>query len=107
MAVYKICALFAIICAVSNAQRPFYAGLRPIGYPEVESNVLTNRFGENADLPIEARGDGNLINRFNQMPVDNRPFWYLNWRQYDDLRRNPQTYPQRPNGFIDRNTFRR
>lgn len=103
MSVYKIVLTLAILGAVSNAQRPFYAGLRAIGYPKGASNVLTNRFGETANLPIEARGDGALINRFNQMPEDQRPFWYLNRRQYDELRRNPQTYKQRPNLFVDRN----
>ncbi|XP_075980339.1 uncharacterized protein LOC142979360 [Anticarsia gemmatalis] len=100
MAVYKIILAFTILAVVANAQRPFYAGLRPIGFPAVEADLLSNRFGETEDFPIEARGDGNLINRINQLPVDSRPFWYLNWRQYEDLRRNPVTWPQRPNPFI-------
>ncbi|CAH4030108.1 unnamed protein product [Pieris brassicae] len=100
MAVYKLAVAFALIFAVAEAQRPFYAGLRPIGYPAVESSPLGNRFGEDSNAPIEARGDGNLINRIEQMPVEQRPFWYLNAKQYDDLRKNPQNYPQRPNSFI-------
>lgn len=101
MAIYKFVLAFTVLIAVVAAQRPFYAGLRPIGYPEVESqSLLSNRFGEDEDQPIEARGDGNLINRLNQLPIDSRPFWYLNWRQYEALRRQPQTWPQRPNPFI-------
>ncbi|CAG9564821.1 unnamed protein product [Danaus chrysippus] len=107
MAVYKVLVALALFCAASHAQRPSFAGLRPIGYPELETNVLSNRFGEDSNLPIEAKGDGNLINRFNQIPVDNRPFWFINSQQYDELRKNPQTYQLRPNGFIDRNSGRR
>lgn len=99
MAVYKI-ALFLALVYIVKAQRPFYAGFRAIGYPQVESNnILANRFGESADAPIEARGDGNLLRRLNAMPIDSQPFWYLNWRQYENLRRNPQTYQVRPSFF--------
>lgn len=101
MAVMKIVLTFTLLCALTYAQRPFYAGSRPIGYPQISSNALFNRFGESADAPIEARGDANLINRLNQMPVDKRPFWFVNWRQYDNLRKNPVTYQQRPNVFIN------
>nr|XP_026495781.1 uncharacterized protein LOC113400441 [Vanessa tameamea] len=99
MAAYKVIIVVALFCVVAQAQRPFYAGLRPIGYPAAESNPLANRFGEDSDVPIEARGDGNLINRLDAMPVDKQPFWYLNWRQYDEVRKNPQTYPVRPSVF--------
>lgn len=101
MAVYKVALLLTLCCVVIQAQRPFYAGIRPIGYPESPSNALSNRFGEDADFPVEAKGDGNLINRLNAMPIDKQPFWYLNWRQYDALRKNPQTYPVRPNVFAN------
>nr|BAM18187.1 unknown secreted protein [Papilio xuthus] len=102
MATLHFIVLFVAAFVAIEAQRPFYAGSRPIGYPEVEGNALGNRFGEDADAPIEARGDGNLINRFNSMPLDNRPFWYINWRAYDNLRRNQQTWPISQNGFIHR-----
>ncbi|XP_041982487.1 uncharacterized protein LOC121735652 [Aricia agestis] len=70
------------ICAVAAAQRPFYAGLKPIGFPDAAApNPFSNRFGEDADQPILANRDGNLINRLNQLPVDKQPFWYLNWQK--------------------------
>lgn len=100
MSAYKIVLALAVFVAVVKAQRPFYAGLSPIGYPAVEQDLISNRFGEAEDYPIDARGDRNLINRLDALPQDNQPFWYLNWRQYDALRRNPQVYPQRPNSFI-------
>ncbi|CAG5033210.1 unnamed protein product [Parnassius apollo] len=103
MAAIQFILLFATVFITCEAQRPFYAGLRPIGYPLTASNdILLNRFGEDEPAPIEARGDGSLINRLNQMPIDNRPFWYLNWQAYDALRSRPQTWPQRPNNFISR-----
>lgn len=101
MAATRILLALAFICIV-QAQRPFYAGLRPIGYPDIPPVDITNRFGETDDAPIEARGDRNLVNRIEQMPIDKQPFWYLNWRYYDALRQRPQTYSQRPNSFIDK-----
>lgn len=100
MAAMKILLVLTVI-AVVKSQRPFYAGLSPIGIPAVEQDLLANRFGEDEPLPIEARGDRNLINRLEKMPVDNQPFWYLNWKKYDELRRNPQTYPQRQSPFAE------
>ncbi|XP_028041193.1 uncharacterized protein LOC114251198 [Bombyx mandarina] len=95
--------VFMILGAFVKAQRPFYAGLSPIGYPAVETDLLSNRFGEDEEAPIEVRGDGNLINRLNSLPIENQPFWYLNWKAYEALRKRPQTFQQRPNNFIDRN----
>ena len=100
MSAYKVLLAITVLIAAVKAQRPFYAGLSPIGYPAVEADLISNRFGEDDDFPIDARGDRNLINRLDALPVNNQPFWYLNWRQYDALRRNPQVYPQRPNNFI-------
>lgn len=102
MAVYKIALAMMVFSVVAEAQRPFYAGLRSIGYPEVESNALTNRFSEREDVPIEARGDRRLVNRLNSFPVDKQPFWFINWRQYRDMMQKPQTYPLRDNVFSNR-----
>ncbi|CAG9788633.1 unnamed protein product [Diatraea saccharalis] len=100
-------AVFVVILAaitISMAQRPFYAGVRPIGYPVMATDTysqLSNRFGEDAPVPIETKGNVNLINRIDSLPIDNRPFWYTNWQYYDALRRRPQTWPIRPNNFIN------
>lgn len=103
MAVYKIVAILLLMATLTIAQRPFYAGSAPIGYPQMNNDILlSNRFGEDEPLPIEAKGDRNLINRIESLPVDSRPFWYLNWLQYEALRKRPQTYPQRPNSFINK-----
>ncbi|CAH2043434.1 unnamed protein product, partial [Iphiclides podalirius] len=67
MAIIRFSLAFTLLIITSEAQRPFYAGLRPIGYPEIESNdLIQNRFGEDVPGPIEARGDRNLINSFTQ-----------------------------------------
>lgn len=102
MAVYKIALAMMVFSVVAEAQRPFYAGLRAVGYPEVESNALTNRFSEREDVPIEARGDRGLVNRLNSFPVDKQPFWFINWRQYRDMMQKPQTYQLRDNIFNNR-----
>lgn len=98
---YRIALALTVLSALVKAQRPFYAGISPIGYPAVEADLISNRFGEDEPAPIDARGDRNLVNRLNALPVDKQPFWYLNWKAYEALRKQPQTYPQRPNSFID------
>ncbi|GBP34753.1 hypothetical protein EVAR_25758_1 [Eumeta japonica] len=95
---------FALILSVATlciAQRPSFAGTRPIGYPEIEAPSLANRFGNDEPLPLEARGDADLVNRISQMPVDKQPFWYINRMHYDDLRKNPQTWQPNPNSFVN------
>lgn len=94
--------LFMTVLVICDAQRPSFAGFRPIGYPEMETNdVLDNRFGNNEPLPIEANGDRGLVNRLNKMPIDNRPFWFINSKVYDAMRYKPQTWSLRSNGFVD------
>lgn len=104
MAVITIALLLSAVCTVTLSQRPFYAGLRPIGYPAVPDapaqNVLSNRFGDDEPIPLEARGDRDLVYRIQQLPEDSRPFWYLNQKQYDNLRRNSQNWPLRPSVFL-------
>ncbi|XP_050307886.1 uncharacterized protein LOC126744493 [Anthonomus grandis grandis] len=95
---------------LSSAQRPTYAGISPKGYPEVASRfrdpaeennvnstdmtIINNRFGESSDdaaqnIPTDARGDVQLVNRLNTWPRENRPFWLLNAQQLEK-HRNPE-----------------
>lgn len=73
------------------AQRPSYAGSAPIGRPGLanrfkdteQSTTATvyNRFSEDgttAKIPVDARGDAQLVDRLNQWPRENRPYWLLN-----------------------------
>ncbi|KAF2905023.1 hypothetical protein ILUMI_01151 [Ignelater luminosus] len=87
------------LIAIASAQRPWYAGTRPIGYPD-----LGSRFKEDGDvnqapsripnlndyynvppkgIPIDAHGDIDLVNRLNSWPRQNRPFWILNAEQIE------------------------
>lgn len=60
-----------------------------------ESNGTTPR------LPLEAQGDRELVERLSKLPIDKQPFWFINWQALEAQRQNPQTYPQKPNSFID------
>lgn len=105
MATYTIVLVLSVMASLAQSQRPFFAGLRPIGYPVLESDTiqeLSNRFGEDEPVPIEAKGDRKLINTIEKMPVDNQPFWYLNAVQYDALRQQPKTWPLKTNNFINK-----
>ncbi|XP_049816960.1 uncharacterized protein LOC109596341 [Aethina tumida] len=92
------------LIGMSMAQRPTYAGLTPKLGPELhsrfrtqndtgDSNVLQNRLGDggqNANLPVDARGDESLVNRLNQWPREHRPFWLLNAEAIEAQRRPGQ-----------------
>lgn len=103
MAVYKIVAIIAVMATLTAAQRPFYAGSLPIGYPQ-QSDVfsISNRFGEDEAVPIQVLNDRRFTTTVEKLPLDNRPFYYINWREYENFRKQPQTWPQKPNNFIDK-----
>ncbi|VVC90354.1 unnamed protein product [Leptidea sinapis] len=56
--------------------------------------------GQPLPLPIEAKGDRDLVDRISKLPIDKQPFWYINWKALEENRRNPQTYELRPNPFL-------
>ncbi|XP_028171047.1 uncharacterized protein LOC114360519 [Ostrinia furnacalis] len=104
MATYTIAVVLALMATLVQAQRPSFAGTRSIGFPQIEADtqLLSNRFGEDEPVPIEAKGDRVLINTIEKMPVESRPFWYINAVQYDSLRNKPQTWPLKRNSFVDK-----
>ncbi|KAL0803278.1 hypothetical protein ABMA28_017243 [Loxostege sticticalis] len=69
-------------------QRPFYAGNKPIGFPEIIS-----------PRPSQLNGDDGYANMLNKLPVDQQPFWLLNKDKYIEHMKNPKTWPQRPSFF--------
>lgn len=89
--------LFILTITSCLCQRPFYAGLSPIGYP-ADTPQLTNKFGD-APLPPQLNGDKASANRIDNLPVDQQPIWWINRPQYEEAMKNPQTYPQRPSIF--------
>lgn len=38
------------------------------------------------DLPVDAMGDVNLINRIKTWPREKQPFWFINWQQIQEHR---------------------
>ncbi|CAH0589132.1 unnamed protein product [Chrysodeixis includens] len=105
----KTFVVLSMVIVSCLAQKSPYAGRGPVGFPAVETTTadpLANRFGDSADntpinLPIEALGDVELVKRLSRLPLDNQPFWLINWRALEANRRNPQTYPARANSFIE------
>ncbi|XP_077291263.1 uncharacterized protein LOC143914791 [Arctopsyche grandis] len=118
-------AVLATICTLTLSQRPFYAGRRPIGYPELaarfdpeetnDTNSLVNRFGEAGQpvtsvptttvrLPVDALGDRELVDRISKWPRDKWPFWYANWRAIEEHRSRPVGNTINPN---TRSSFQR
>lgn len=109
--------LFFVVfgCAVvaANAQRPSYAGTSPKGFPSLanrfkdpnESATLENRIGETTSttgrIPVDALGDGQLVDRLNQWPRENRPFWLLNADHIEASRNNSR----RPVNVQSRSSF--
>ncbi|KOB70865.1 Antennal esterase CXE19 [Operophtera brumata] len=71
--------------------------------------LKTSKFGEDDTptttirLPLEALGDAELVKRLLNLPVDQQPFWLINWQALADNRANPQTFAQRENSFLSVN----
>lgn len=100
--------LFAILASLlivgTNAQRGSFAGSRPgSGYkdaylPQRDSgapgNSIEDRFGAtNNNLPYDALGDTFAVDYYNQLPVDQRPFWILNQQHIEKHRGTPPRQP--------------
>ncbi|KAF2905022.1 hypothetical protein ILUMI_01150 [Ignelater luminosus] len=109
----KLLLVLSALLAVTLAQRGDFAGRGPIGYPGLaarfrndddDNSVSTpsnvgSRFNDNRPterIPIDARGDADLVNRLNSWPRETRPFWILNAEQIE-ASRNPQRQNVRPN----------
>ncbi|CAH0589131.1 unnamed protein product [Chrysodeixis includens] len=92
--------IFLLAIVPCFCQRPFYAGLRPIGFPASSSAGLSNRF-ENGPIPAELNGDREYASRLNSLPKENQPFFFVNRDQVANNLNNPQTYPLRSRGFND------
>lgn len=100
---------------MASAQRPFFAGSKPIGVPELAARFRTpepstpsttpsdiaNRIGDDDTststtqiLPLEARGDAELIKRISSWPRENQPFWYVNQQHIDKHLNRPTPAPK-------------
>jgi len=80
---------FMCVFMTVSAQRAPFAGSRPNGYKDrlqtdlATNNGIADRFGDNTPvstekLPHLALGDRDIVDRLNNLPVDQRPFWLIN-----------------------------
>lgn len=106
-------AIFLSILVTVSCQRSPYAGSRPSsGYKDTylgqssssttSQNVgnVGDRLGESSTsatvggttnrLPVDAYGDKFLVDHYNSLPVEQRPFWILNQEHIDQHRGRPQ-----------------
>lgn len=104
-----------IYCNV-QAQRSPYAGARPAsGYKDTYlpqstsastigggNTVIGNRDGESGPsvgttsterLPYDAHGDAAIVNHYNSLPIDQRPFWIVNQQHIEAQRGTPPSRP--------------
>ncbi|XP_044743472.1 uncharacterized protein LOC123305738 [Chrysoperla carnea] len=57
---------------------------------------LASRFLDettNEPIPVDARGDVQLIKQIENWPKEKQPFWYLNRKQIEAARSRPQVQP--------------
>lgn len=62
---------------------------------------LASRFGEGGTtpkIPVDARGDHDLVNRLNTWPREHRPFWVLNADHIEAQRNKGPNFEQRFGG---------
>ncbi|XP_018566571.1 uncharacterized protein LOC108907392 [Anoplophora glabripennis] len=123
--------IFGCVVALAVAQRPSYAGTSQKVYPElhsrfkdtetsnsqssVDTNSIANRIGETESqttikIPIDARGDEELVKWLNTWPRENRPFWLLNAEHIEKFRdpqgsRNKQQQVRLRSSFDDDDDF--
>lgn len=90
------------ICIAVDAQRSPFAGSRGNGYKDrfvSDNDAIGTRFGETprsrtigstrTRLPHDAYGDEYIVNYYNSVPVDRRPYWLLNQQQIEAQRGTP------------------
>ncbi|CAO1342748.1 unnamed protein product [Diamesa hyperborea] len=75
---------------VSNTQ---LNNLTPISSQPAQTNL---------HIPVDARGDGQLVNTISQWPVQHQPFWYINAAAIEAHRNQPQL---QGNAFANRGSF--
>lgn len=93
--------------AVVVSQRPPYVP-RPVRYPDVsprfkapesENVDIGNRNGmpevstTTIRLPVDARGNVDLVNQINTWPEERKPFWWLNREAIEASRARPVPSP--------------
>lgn len=105
--------LILLLTPIILAQRSPYAGSRPNGYrdkyvPQAAQGVQTstadtgliNRAGDENSvatgstttrrIPVQAMGDIDAYNLLSQRPIEQQPFWLINYQQIEAHKQQPQ-----------------
>ncbi|XP_057653000.1 uncharacterized protein LOC130891924 [Diorhabda carinulata] len=94
----KFFVVIAVFIVATSAQRPSFAGSGPkssiLGSSGSTSTVnLNSRFNTvdstSERIPIDARGDVDLVNRIKTWPRENWPYWYVNAEVIEKQRGTP------------------
>lgn len=96
----------------TSATAPIGGGNTEIGNRDGESGSLPGTGPSTDRLPYDALGDAFIVNHYNSLPVEQRPFWILNQQHIEAHRGTPsrpppqtgsttQTVPNRPQ-IVDR-----
>lgn len=65
------------------------------------ANVVPSTTNNNNRLPYDAHGDSDLVNYLNRQPIDNRPFWLINYQAIEAHRNGSTQFPAgSPNGGL-------
>ncbi|XP_076177325.1 uncharacterized protein LOC143151760 [Ptiloglossa arizonensis] len=123
-----VAVLFAVFCLAQSQRPPYagnanrrYPQVLPQYLDEraatsTTTETVANRIGENEssssmttttttttstippDLPVDALGDIELINRIRTWPKEKQPFWFINWQQIQEHRGDTRhrTQPVQP-----------
>lgn len=100
----------ASVLSLNATQRPPLSGVPVVNseqnfmpiLPKDNDVNFTNRFGGNSNsnvspdntrLPYDAHGDVHLVNYLNQLPIDKRPFWLVNYQAIEAHRNGSSLYP--------------
>lgn len=95
--------------SIVNAEQGF-APILPQNNGNGDDVNFGNRFGGNSNttntntstptrLPHDAYGDAHLVNYWNRQPIDNRPFWLINYEAIEAHRNGSSSFPPgSPNG---------
>ncbi|KAK4881180.1 hypothetical protein RN001_004499 [Aquatica leii] len=98
----KLLIVMVVVIEMVITQRPNY--LSGSSYPQLANRFkpenteattigFNNRLGENSGttekIPVDARGDAELINRIKTWPRENVPFWVLNADHIENHRNMP------------------
>lgn len=89
----KNCAVLLLILSVSliNAQRSPYAGFRSsAGFENSGNRVdVPSTSNYNQRVPLDARNDVPLYNQLLTLPLEQQPFWLLNYQHIEQHRQQP------------------